>query len=54
MIGHHKGKVQRLTDGDYRQELPQLSFNDEKLIGGDNVTASQNIMYDAVNPIYVF
>ena len=41
----------RLTDGD-TAGTSQLSFNDEKLIGGDNVTASQNIMYDAVNPIY--
>ena len=41
----------RLNDGSSAGD-PQLSFNDEKLIGGDNVTASQNIMYDAVNPIY--
>ena len=31
---------------------PELSFNDEKLIGGDIVLASENIMYDAINPLY--
>lgn len=45
-----KGSL-RLNDGS-TAGTPQLSFNDEKLIGGDNVTASQNIIYDAINPIY--
>jgi len=45
-----KGNL-RLDDGD-TLETPQLSFNDEKLIGGDMVTASENIMYNAVNPLY--
>ena len=41
----------RINDG-ATLNAPQLSFNDEKLIGGDKVTASENLMYDAVIPSY--
>jgi len=31
---------------------PQLSFNDFRLLGGSNVTASQNIVYGSIIPTY--
>ena len=31
---------------------PQLSFNDEKTIGGSNVNASENIIFDSIIPTY--
>jgi len=41
----------RLQDGD-TTNYPQLSFNDEKLIGGDSVTASENLVFNSINPSY--
>jgi hypothetical protein len=32
--------------------LPQLSFNDFRLLGGDKVTSSQNIIYNSIIPTY--
>ncbi len=46
------------TSGNDRSEdattsgSPQLSFNDLRLLGGSNVTASQNIIYSALIPSY--
>ena len=41
----------RINDG-ATANAPQLSFNDEKLVGGNKVTASENLMYDSVIPSY--
>jgi hypothetical protein len=41
----------RLNDGS-STDSPELSFNDEKLIGGDLVTASENLVYNSITPSY--
>ena len=33
-------------------DAPDLSFNDEKLIGGDSVTATENLVFNSINPSY--
>jgi hypothetical protein len=42
----------RSNDGEPGPGSPQLSFNDEKLIGGGEIVATQNLIYDAINPVY--
>ncbi len=41
----------RLNDGS-STDSPELSFNDEKLIGGNSVTASENLVYNSITPSY--
>ena len=41
----------RINDGS-TADSPQLSFNDEKLVGGDEVTASENITFNQITPRY--
>ena len=41
----------RLNDGS-TAGTPDLSFNDEKLIGGDSVTATENLVFNSINPSY--
>ena len=41
----------RINDG-ATTDSPQLSFNDEKLVGGDEVTASENIAFNQITPVY--
>jgi len=42
------GKDRSFDTGDY----PQLSFNQESLVGGDNVTGSRNIIFSEIIPNY--
>jgi hypothetical protein len=46
--------IDRSSDGSISptKNYPQLSFNDEKLIGGDSVTASENLVFNSINPSY--
>jgi hypothetical protein len=48
--GNQYGKDRNL-DGS-TNKYPQLSFNDSRVLGGSNVTASQNISFGAVVPNY--
>ena len=49
---NNKG-IDRSSDGvEPSKNYPQLSFNDEKLIGGDSVTASENLVFNSINPSY--
>ena len=41
----------RTSDGSTASS-PELSFNDEKLVGGDSVVASENLVYNSINPSY--
>ena len=41
----------RLNDGS-TTDAPELSFNDEKQIGGDSVTASENLVFNSITPSY--
>jgi hypothetical protein len=48
-------RTNRSTDGDLTvgsDSYPQLSFNDEKLVGGDKVSATQNFIFDTIIPSY--
>ena len=45
----------RKTDGSLTvgsDSYPQLSFNDEKVVGGRRVSATQNFMFDTIIPFY--
>ena len=51
-------KVDRTSSGTNRNadinEIPQLSFSDDKFLGGNDVKASENIVYNAIVPRFDF
>jgi hypothetical protein len=52
-IDRTKNGVNRSTDGT-PTGFPELSFTSEQSIGGNQVTASENIIFDSLNPSYGF
>ena len=53
-LDNYSIQVDRTSNGTNRNSdvnlLPQLSFSDDKFVGGDDIIATENILYDAIVP----
>jgi hypothetical protein len=52
-IDRSKNGINRTADGT-PTGFPELNFTSEAFVGGDTVTASENILFNAINPSYGF